>query len=502
MMRNSLLVLLGNQLFPIEEIKKTQVDMVFMSEDYDLCTYEKHHKLKILLFLVAMREKRDELSDNGFKIDYQSLEEPPFTRSYEEKLSECISNNNITEVHMFEIEDKDFEKRITTFFDNQNISLKFISSPMFLIKREDFSKLCGKSSSPKMANFYKNVRKKLNILVDDSQNPVGGKWSFDDENRKKIPRTVSLPGLFEASDQSKHITPIKSLISKTFSTHPGCTDNVWMPLTRKAAIENLDYFLKIKFKDFGTYEDAILKEDTFLFHSAISSSLNIGLITPADVTEKALEYARNENTPINSLEGFIRQIIGWREFIRGIYQHHSVKQINGNYFNFSRELQNSWYTGSTGIEPLDDAINFSDKFGYTHHINRLMVIANIMTLCEIHPKAVYKWFMEMYVDASEWVMVPNVFGMGTFADGGIFSTKPYICGSNYILKMSNYKKGDWCNVVDGLYWLFIDRNMNKLKNNPRLTFIRKTLENMDESRKELIFNAARQFIATNCHERQ
>ncbi len=499
MMRKALLVLLGNQLFPIEEIKKTQVDMIFMSEDYDLCTYEKHHKLKILLFLVAMREKRDELTANDFKLEYKSLEETPSPRSYEEKLNECISNNNITEVQMYEIEDKDFEKRIITFFDNQNISIKFISSPMFLVKREDFSELCGKSSYPKMAHFYKNVRKKLNILIDECQKPVGGKWSFDDENRKKIPRTVTLPRLFKASDQSKHIAPIKNLISKTFSTHPGCTDNVWMPLTRKAAIENLDYFLKIKFKDFGTYEDAILKEDTFLFHSGISSSLNIGLITPSDVIEKALNFAKTENTPINSLEGFIRQIIGWREFIRGIYQNHSAKQINGNYFNFSRELQSSWYIGSTGIEPLDDAINFSYKFGYTHHINRLMVIANIMTLCEVHPRAVYRWFMEMYVDASEWVMVPNVFGMGTFADGGIFSTKPYICGSNYILKMSNYKRGDWCDVVDGLYWLFIDRNMNKLKNNPRLTFIKKTLDNMNESRRDLIFNAARRFIAANCH---
>ena len=499
MKRKALLVLLGNQLFPIEAIRKTQVDMIFMSEDYGLCTYEKHHKLKILMFLVAMREKRDELTATNFKLEYQSLEETPSPKSYEKKLNKCISNNNITEVQMFEIEDKDFEKRIITFFDNQNIPLKFIHSPMFLIKREDFPKLCGKFSSPKMAHFYKNIRKKLNILIDDDQKPVGGKWSFDDENRKKIPRTVSLPRLFKASDQSKHIAPIKDLISKTFSTHPGCTDNVWMPLTRKAAIENLDYFLRIKFKDFGTYEDAILKEDTFLFHSGISSSLNMGLITPADVVEKALNFANNENTPINSLEGFIRQIIGWREFIRGVYQSHSTKQVNGNYFNFSRKLKSSWYNGSTGIEPLDDAISFSDKFGYTHHINRLMVIANIMTLCEIDPRAVYKWFMEMYIDSSEWVMVPNVFGMGTFADGGIFSTKPYICGSNYILKMSNYKKGDWCNIVDGLYWLFIDRNMNKLENNPRLSFMKKNLKNMDESRRELIFHCARQFITTNCY---
>ena len=499
MMRKSLMVLLGNQLFSIEEIKKTKVDMIFMSEDYDLCTYEKHHKLKILMFLVAMREKRDELIASKFELDYRYLEETPFPQSYEEKLKACISDNDITEVQMFEIEDKVFEKRIIAFFNNRNVSLTFINSPMFLIKREDFSKLSGNSSSPRMAQFYKNVRKKLNILIDNGEKPVGGKWSFDNENRKKIPKTLSLPKLFKVKEQSEHIVPVKNLISRNFPEHPGCTDTVWMPLTREAAIDNLDYFLEVKFKEFGTYEDAILKEDTFLFHSGISSSLNIGLIPPADVINKALKYANKENTPINSLEGFIRQIIGWREFIRGIYQNHSDKQISGNYFNFSRKLKSSWYNNCTGIEPLDDAINFSNTFGYTHHINRLMVIANIMTLCEVDPKAIYKWFMEMYVDSSEWVMVPNVFGMGTFADGGIFSTKPYICGSNYILKMSNYKKGDWCNIVDGLYWLFIERNMTKLKDNPRLPFAKKTLANMDTSRKELIFNCARQFISTNCY---
>jgi deoxyribodipyrimidine photolyase-related protein len=272
-----------------------------------------------------------------------------------------------------------------------------------------------------------------------------------------------------------------------------------MPLNRKDALASIDYFLRIKFKTFGDYEDAILKEDTFLFHSGISASLNIGLITPDDVLTKVFYYVKVQDIPINSLEGFVRQIIGWREFIRGIYQHHGTKQLESNYFNFSRNLKISWYDGTTGIDPLDDAIVFSKNFGYTHHINRLMVIANIMTLCEVNPKIIYKWFMEMYVDSSEWVMVPNVFGMGTFADGGIFSTKPYICGSNYILKMSNYKKGNWCNIVDGLYWLFINRNIEKLKGNARLPFIKKTLENMDESRKKLIFSHAENFIALHCY---
>jgi deoxyribodipyrimidine photolyase-related protein len=162
-------------------------------------------------------------------------------------------------------------------------------------------------------------------------------------------------------------------------------------------------------------------------------------------------------------------------------------------------LKKSWYSGDTGIPPLDDAIKFSDKFGYTHHINRLMVVSNLMTLTGIDPKEIYKWFMEMYIDSSEWVMVPNVFGMGTFADGGIFSTKPYICGSNYLLKMSNYKKGEWCNTVDGLYWRFLDKNMPKLQNNPRLSFMKKTLSKMDPNRKDLIYKSAEIFIEKNSY---
>jgi|TARA_B110000438_G_scaffold126261_1_gene122792 deoxyribodipyrimidine photolyase-related protein len=498
MMTKTLLVLLGNQLFSIEEIKENQFDAIFMAEDYGLCTYEKHHKLKILMFLTSMREKRDEFIANNFEIEYQDLERSSCEDSYEDKLLNYIKKNKISEVKMFEIEDKDFEKRLTACLTINNIPLTFIRSPMFLLRRDDFPTLCGKSSTLRMANFYKNVRRKLDILIDENQKPVKGKWSFDEENRKKIPKDHPIPDLYKPQ-KSKYIGDIKNLITKRFNDHPGNIDNVWMPLNRKDALASIDYFLRIKFKKFGDYEDAILKENTFLFHSGISASLNIGLITPDDVLTKVFDYVKVKDIPINSLEGFVRQVIGWREFIRGVYQHHGTKQLESNYFNFSRNLKISWYDGTTGIDPLDDAIVFSKNFGYTHHINRLMVIANIMTLCEVCPKIIYKWFMEMYVDSSEWVMVPNVFGMGTFADGGIFSTKPYICGSNYILKMSNYKKGNWCNIVDGLYWLFINRNIEKLKGNPRLPFIKKTLENMDESRKKLIFSHAENFIALHCY---
>jgi len=298
---------------------------------------------------------------------------------------------------------------------------------------------------------------------------------------------------------SKYAEELKPIINKKFNDHPGRMDDIWIPFNRVEALKNLDYFISVKFNNFGPYEDAILSNDSFLFHSALSPSMNIGLITPRDVVDRVLDYTKKKEIPLNSVEGFIRQIIGWREFIRGVYQNYGEEQLQSNFFNFSRSLKDTWYSGNTGIPPLDDAINFSDRYGYTHHINRLMVISNLMTLTEVHPKNIYKWFMEMYLDSSEWVMVPNVFGMGTFADGGIFSTKPYICGSNYLLKMSNYKKGEWCSTVDGLYWRFFDKNMAKLENNPRLSFMKKTFESIDKDRKNMIFDQAEKFIENNSY---
>ena len=499
MTTNSLLILLGNQLFPEEEIKKLNVNKIFMAEDYGLCTYERHHKLKILMFLSAMREKRDELLNAGFQVEYIEIEHPSFHETYESKIIECISDSKIKELKMFEVEDKDFEKRMITFAKKKSLKLTTFPSPMFLINRDEFSDFLEKKQNMRMGNFYKKVRKRLNLLVDQDQKPIGGKWSFDDENRKKIPKGQAIPIRFIPID-SKHIHSLKKSINEKFAQHPGQMNEVWMPLTRQNALEQVDHFLEFKFEKFGIYEDAILKNDTFLFHSTISPTLNMGLITPTDIIKKVTEFIEKKDLPLNSVEGFLRQIIGWREFIRGIYQQHSEVQLQSNFFKFSRSLKKSWYNGETGIPPLDDAIHFSNQFGYTHHINRLMVISNLMTLCEVNPKHLYRWFMEMFVDSSEWVMTPNVFGMGTFADGGIFATKPYICGSNYILKMSDYKKGAWCNTVDGLYWRFINNHMDKIKNNPRLSFMRNTLNKMDEDRKKLIFKCAEDFITKNCFQ--
>ena len=341
-----------------------------------------------------------------------------------------------------------------------------------------------------MANFYKYSRKKLDILMAEGK-PLGGKWSFDEENRKKLPKGVKVPKT-NLDNNNKYTNKLSLLINKIFENNIGSTENNWLPADRKTALKFLDNFLLTKFSLFGDYEDALSSEHDFLFHSALSPILNLGLITPAELLSRVKKY--QSKIKINSYEGFIRQVIGWREFIRGVYQKHESDFTNNNYFHNNRKMKQSWYEGKTGIFPLDDAITKARKFGWNHHIERLMVIANIMNIARINPKEVYKWFMEFYVDSYDWVMVPNVFGMGLYSDGGVFATKPYICASSYILKMSDYKKGEWTDIVDGLYWKFIDENREKLRVNPRIGIMTKMIDTMDKNRKNKIYLAANKFI--------
>ena len=219
------------------------------------------------------------------------------------------------------------------------------------------------------------------------------------------------------------------------------------------------------------------------------------MITPSEILEKIKKI--ENKTRINSLEGYVRQIIGWREFMRGIYQNYDERLENTNFFNHKNKMKSSWYNGTTGLDPLDFSIKNALNSGWSHHIERLMILANIMNLCQIHPKQVYKWFMEMFVDSSDWVMAPNVYGMGLFSDGGIFATKPYICGSSYFLKMMDFKKGEWCNIMDGLYWNFINKNRKFFSKNPRLSMMVRVFDKMKSERKKLILNAAQKFIKQN-----
>ena len=483
-------LILGNQLFPIQLQNIEEDETVFMCEDSGLCTYEKHHKSKIALFFNAMRSFRDSLEAANIDCIYYDFNNK-FEDSYIKKLSSEIKDNNFSCIRFFEIEDKPFENEIMQMISDLDIKCEVLNTPMFLDSRESFKDFVGDKKFLLQANYYKKARKEMDILI-ENEKPVGGKWSFDDENRKKLPKDYLIPKLpvIKERDDSDEIS---NFINTEFNDHPGNINNIF-PYTTEQALDWLDTFFEERFKDFGPYEDAIFMGEHFQLHSALSSSMNLGIITPQQIITKAKDYAETNDIPLNSLEGFVRQIIGWREFIRGIYQNFSEKMINSNYWNHNRKLSEAWYTGDTGIEPLDDAIKGALDFGYTHHINRLMILASIMNMSRIHPSEIYKWFMEMFVDSSEWVMVPNVFGMGTFADGGIFATKPYISGSSYILRMSNFKKGDWCEIVDGLYWKFIEDNKEFFAKNPRLSLMIRALEKLDQERKLRIFKAAEIFI--------
>ena len=495
-MKDNFFVILGNQLYDPKYLKDQGCNEVFMAEDYGLCTYVNHHKLKIYLFLTAMREYRDELNKKEIKVNYFDLESRKDKKDYFDLLISFLKKRKIDKIQIFELEDKPFEKKFLKRMIENSIDVVVIKSPMFIFEREKFNEMAKGKKVYRMASFYQKARRDLNILMDKNDQPVGGKWSFDEENRKKIPKDTLIPSLPSFKD-SIHKDDVIKVISKYFHNHPGELTNLWFPVSRKDAKKQLDEFIKNRFLNFGIYEDAMLEGENFLFHSCISSLLNIGLLTPSYVIERSIKLADKYNVPINSLEGFIRQIIGWREFIRGIYQEEGEYQIKQNYWNHKNKLTDAWYEGETGIIPLDDAIKTTIRDGYVHHIPRLMVISNIMNLCEIHPDEIYKWFMEMYIDSSDWVMVPNVYGMATYADGGLMSTKPYTCGSNYILKMSNYKKGEWCDTLDGLYWRFTEKNRDFYESNPRLSLLTRSLDKMDPQRKKKIIGDAEKFIKSH-----
>ena len=488
-----MVVILGNQLFPPRHLPDAASTTVFMAEDMGLCTYERHHQQKIVLFLAAMRAYADELRDAGFTVLYEALD-PADPRTYENKLAAAIESTGASKLVHFEVEDKPMEQRLIEFAAASGLSRTELASPMFLCSRCEFERYLGERSRLQMGDFYRQQRIRLDVLVDKAGRPSGGRWSFDADNRKKLPKKIELPKVPWAEVDDR-VQEVIALVEDQFAAHPGNAAEFCWPTTRQLARDWLHQFIDERLANFGPYEDALTTRSETVFHSALSSCLNIGLLTPDEVLAEVLDRA--EDAPLQSIEGFVRQLIGWREFVRGVYRHFSDRQDSANFWSHERELADSWYDATTGIPPLDDTIQTALRRGWTHHIPRLMVLGNLMTLCEIRPQSAHRWFMEMYVDSSEWVMGPNVYGMGLFSDGGVFATKPYICGSNYLLKMSDYARGEWCDVVDGLYWRFIGKHREFFASNPRLAIMVRALDRIDAARRERISAAARQFIDTH-----
>jgi (6-4)DNA photolyase len=489
-MSRRLFVVLGNQLFEPAELGSPENTVVFMAEDPGLCTEVRHHQQKLTLFLAAMRHYAEELADAGFEVRYHRLETAG-EQSYEARLDAVLRECACSELAHFEIEDRPMETRLQAFARRPGLRHCILPSPMFLCSRLDFHDFARSAKRLHMADFYRWQRRSLGVLVNADGEPAGGRWSFDEENRRKLPADVEPPALTWA-EASGHVTDVVALVKERFRDHPGSANDFAWPVTRSAARAWLQDFVRQRLAGFGPYEDALTTRSDALFHSVLSPVMNLGLLTPREVLDAALEAG--DDVPLQSLEGFVRQVMGWREFIRGVYRVHGEEQAQANFWGHDRELTPAWFEGTTGIVPLDAAIQRTLRLGWTHHIERLMVIGNLMTLCEIKPASAWQWFMEMYVDSSAWVMGPNVFGMALYSDGGLFATKPYICASNYLRKMSDYPPGEWQDTVDGLYWRFVERHREFFASNPRLALMPAALDRLKADRRERIAAAADAFL--------
>lgn len=491
----SLTVILGDQLFPLHHLQAYALPPapVFMAESWDLCTTVRHHKQKILLVLASMRHHRDTLKNAGYDVHYQELQGPADQTTFVEKLHTIVTRTKAQTIRLFRVADAFFAKDLALYCTQMGLALELWETPGFLTTPEIFGTYLKKSRQPKMQSFYPEQRRRLAILLESDGSPVGGKWSFDTENRKKLPKDVCPPDL-PPLPHTEHVQALMPQIETWFADHPGTLKGFAWPVTHHAAVSCLDSFLTKRFSEFGPFEDAISVNSDFVFHSALSPAINLGLLTPQTLVERTLAYAQEECLPIQSVEGFLRQVIGWREFIYGISHHLGAKERTSNFFGHTRRLTHAWYAGTTGLLPLDLCIQKAQRLGYVHHIERLMILSNIMLLAEIHPDDAYQWFMEHFVDSAEWVMIPNVYGMGLFADGGIFATKPYIGGSNYILKMSDIPKGPWCDVLDGLYWRFIEKHSAIFSRNPRMSMMVHMLQKIPAERYTAIKAKAEEFI--------
>ena len=439
------------------------------------------HRQKLVLHRASMKAYAKRLESRGFEVIYIDYERKfPVQRRLEEHWRDVPFES----LHLVDPEDFLALKRVRRFAGETGVTIHLDDSPMFLTPLDWAGKHFDSRKRPFMASFYEAQRKRMEILIEADGSPVGGRWSYDDENRKPMPkRGLMVPDL-PSTRLSEEVKEAIAYVESRFPDSPGRVDSFGYPVTHEDAERWLEDFLIHRFESFGPYEDSLATSEPTLFHSLLTPMLNIGLLTPQRVVDRVLEYAANTPIPLNSLEGFIRQVIGWREFIRLMYRRHGVEMRKGNFLNHQRPLPATFWDASTGIEPLDLVINRALDTGYAHHIERLMVLGNFMLLCQSKPDDVYGWFMELFVDAYDWVMVPNVYGMSQFSDGGIFTTKPYFSGSNYLKKMSDYAPGDWQKTWDGLFWSFVETHEDFLRGQHRLGMLLRNWERMDEAKRD------------------
>lgn len=358
------------------------------------------------------------------------------------------------------------ERRLASAFARTGIEATWLPDPHVLTPDHEARAWLAGRQRLFFTDFYVRQRQRLGLLLDRQGKPLGGQWSFDPDNRKRLPKGHAVPWTTFPAWSSATLAHVR----ERYPGAPGTADGPAFPADHDEAASWLDTFVRERLASFGDYEDAIARDHDVLFHSVLTPMLNVGLLSPAQVLDAAVGQ---DQVPLNALEGFVRQIIGWREYVRLVYRDRGRAQRTSNFWGFTRPMPRAFYDGTTGLDPVDHVIRRVLRTGWCHHIERLMVLGNAMLLCEVHPNAVYRWFTELFVDAYDWVMVPNVYGMSQYADGGGMTTKPYISASAYVLKMSDFPRGDWCATWDALYWRFIDRHAAVFERNPRLAVMAK-----------------------------
>lgn len=505
--QKTLRLILGDQLniqhswFQKVDPNITYVLMELRSEtDYAL-----HHIQKVLGFFGAMRAFAEQLTQQHHQVIYIRLNDDHHLQRFDENCLCLIQQHHFTKFEYQLPDEYRLDEHLKSFSSKLSISTQVHDSEHFYCTRNELKDLFSNRSSYLMENFYRHMRKKHKVLTDDNQKPLFGKWNFDEDNRKKLPRShQSITPFLFTNDLSEIENEINKSGIKTIGT--ANSKQFFWPINREQSLQLLEFFVENCLKQFGTYQDAMATGEWTLYHSRLSFSMNIKLISPKEVVDKAIEHYFNHTDDISfhQLEGFVRQIIGWREYMRGIYWAEMPRYAALNYFEHQRKLPSWYWTGDTKMNCLKQSIKQSLQYAYAHHIQRLMITGNFALLAGVHPDHVDAWYLGIYIDAIEWVEITNTRGMSQFADGGIVGTKPYVSSAAYIHKMSNYcegchydknkKTGEGACPFNSLYWNFYHQHESKLSANPRIGMMYNVWRKMDKDQQTSMIQQAEYYL--------
>ena len=500
-MVEKLILILGDQL--TEDISSLREldpgkDVIIMAEVLGEASYVAHHPKKIILIFSAMRSFSDKLRSLGYRVEYSFFDDPQNTQSLSGELIRRAEQFKCSKITVTQPN----EWRVIEDLSNVPLTVEFKEDNRFISQISEFNHWAEGRKQLCMEYFYRDMRRKTGLLM-DGEKPVGGKWNYDQENRKPAPDSVLHTGP-KCFSNTEHTKSVINLVSERFSENFGNIANFNFATTQSQAEEALDHFIDKALPDFGAYQDAMMMDQPFLFHAIISPYLNIGLLKPLDVCKKAEKAFLDGKAPLNSVEGFIRQIISWREYIRGIYFLQGPNYTQNNHLDHNRPLPSLYWGKESGLNCLDQCVKQTEEFSYAHHIQRLMVTGNFALLTGVSPYEVHEWYLSVYIDAFEWVEAPNTIGMSQFADGGVVASKPYVSSGAYINKMSNYCKSCKFKVAEkvgkdacpfnALYWHFLSRNRDKFQGNPRMAQMYRTWDRMNEDHKNNVIKSADEFL--------